>query len=110
MTEGHGSGQDTVEDLSEPILPGTASSDYERCVRTDELLALQKPPEEMAHRDELLFQTVHQSSELWLKLAVFEVETAVGLLWSGEVAGALRLLRRASDISSPSRWSSGTSG
>jgi hypothetical protein len=30
-----------VEDLSEPILPGTASSDYERYLRTDELLALQ---------------------------------------------------------------------
>ncbi len=97
MTEGHGSGQETVEDLTEPVLPGTAQSDYERYLRTDELLALQKSPEEMAHRDELLFQTVHQSSELWLKLAVFEVETAVGLLGDGEVAAALRLLRRAAD-------------
>ena len=47
-----------------------APSDYERYLRTDELLALQKTPEEWAHRDELLFQTVHQSSELWLKLGV----------------------------------------
>ena len=69
-----------VEDFSEPILPGTAASDYERYLRTDELLALQKRPEELSHRDELLFMTVHQSSELWLKLAAFEVETAVGLL------------------------------
>ena len=50
--------------------PGPGASDYERYLRTDELLALQKTPEEMEHRDELLFQTVHQSSELWLKLAV----------------------------------------
>ena len=50
--------------------PGPGASDYERYLRTDELLALQKTPEEMVHRDELLFQTVHQSSELWLKLAV----------------------------------------
>ena len=64
------------EDYSQPILPGQGASDYERYLRTDELLALQKTPEEMAHRDELLFQTVHQSSELWLKLACFEVETA----------------------------------
>ena len=44
------------------------ASDYERYLRTDELLSLQKPPEERVHHDELLFQTVHQSSELWLKL------------------------------------------
>ena len=37
-------------------------------------------PEEMVHRDELLFQTVHQSSELWLKLAWNEVEEATRLL------------------------------
>jgi tryptophan 2,3-dioxygenase len=77
-----------VEDLSEPILPGTAPSDYERYLRTDELLALQKVPDELTRRDELLFMTVHQSSELWLKLATFEVETAVGLLGNGELAGA----------------------
>jgi hypothetical protein len=45
-----------------PILPGPGASDYERYLRTDELLALQKTPEEMVHRDERLFQTVHQTS------------------------------------------------
>ncbi|HZO49893.1 MAG TPA: hypothetical protein VFB26_07085 [Gaiellaceae bacterium] len=55
--------------LDEPILPGSAASDYERYLLTDELLALQKPEQERAHHDELLFQVVHQSSELWLKLA-----------------------------------------
>jgi tryptophan 2,3-dioxygenase len=85
------------EDFSQPVLPGKGASDYERYLRTDDLLALQKTPEEMAHRDELLFQTVHQSSELWLKLACFEVETATQHLGAHEVAAALRLLRRASD-------------
>ena len=96
MSEGHGSGHQTVEDYAEPILPGPGASDYERYLRTDELLALQKPPEEMAHRDELLFQTVHQSSELWLKLAHEEVATAVEHLHAREIAPALRLLRRVS--------------
>ena len=77
-----------------PILPGPGGSDYERYLRTDELLALQKKPEERAHHDELLFQTVHQSSELWLKLAWSEIETATGHLRAGEIAPALRLLRR----------------
>ncbi len=80
--------------LDEPILPGSAASDYERYLLTDELLALQKPEQERAHHDELLFQVVHQSSELWLKLAWNEVELATEHLERGEIAPALRLLRR----------------
>jgi tryptophan 2,3-dioxygenase len=85
-----------VDDYSEPILAGPGASDYERYLRTDELLSLQKTPAEQVHRDELLFQTVHQSSELWLKLASAETEEAVALLQRDEIAAALRLLRRAS--------------
>src|SRR5206468_5701465 len=85
-----------AEDYSQPILSGKGASDYERYLRTDELLALQKTPEEQAHRDELLFQTVHQSSELWLKLAGNETQEAVALVERSELAGALRLLRRSS--------------
>ncbi len=85
-----------TEDFSEPILPGDAPSDYERYLRTDELLALQKPPDEQSHPDELLFQTVHQSSELWLKLATCEVARATDHVRAGEIPAALRLLRRSS--------------
>jgi tryptophan 2,3-dioxygenase len=87
----------TVEDYSQPVLEGKGGSDYERYLRTDELLALQKTPEEWAHRDELLFQTVHQSSEIWLKLAWTEVEEATRLLDEGDLSGAIRLLRRSVD-------------
>src|SRR6201994_109420 len=83
-----------TDDPNLPILPGEAASDYERYLRTDELLALQKPAEDRVHRDELLFQTVHQSSELWLKLAVSEVEEATRLIDSDELPAATRLLRR----------------
>jgi tryptophan 2,3-dioxygenase len=85
-----------AEDFSQPILPGDAPSDYERYLRTDELLSLQKAPEERSHPDELLFQTVHQSSELWLKLATNEVGRATAHIRAGELAAALRLLRRCS--------------
>src|SRR6185437_5622264 len=78
-----------------PILPGPGASDYERYLRTDELLALQKTPEEMVHRDELLFQTVHQSSELWLKLAGFETEEAIARIGEDDLVLAVRLLGRA---------------
>jgi tryptophan 2,3-dioxygenase len=87
--------QTGAEDYSQPILAGEGASDYERYLRTDELLALQKRPEEQVHRDELLFQTVHQASELWLKLAWTEVEEATRLIERGQLAAAERLLRRA---------------
>jgi tryptophan 2,3-dioxygenase len=83
-----------AEDYSQPILEGEGASDYERYLRTDDLLALQKRPDEQVHRDELLFQTVHQASELWLKLAWTEVEEATRLLEQGELAAAQRLLGR----------------
>ena len=84
------------EERFAPILPGDGPSDYERYLRTDELLALQKGPDEWVHRDELLFQTVHQSSEIWLKHAWMEVEEATRLIEARQIAGALRLLGRAS--------------
>jgi tryptophan 2,3-dioxygenase len=86
--------QTGLADEFAPILPGPGASDYERYLRTDELLALQKGPAERAHHDELLFQCTHQASELWLKLAGEETELAAEHLGRGEIASALRLLRR----------------
>ncbi len=82
------------EDFDAPILPGAAPSDYERYLNTEELLALQKGPDEWVHRDELLFQVVHQSSELWLKLASSDVNEATRQVEAGEIEEAARLLRR----------------
>ena len=65
-----------TEDLRSPILPGKAASDYERYLRTDELLSLQKPPQEMLHPDELTFQVTHQASELLMKGAAWELDRA----------------------------------
>lgn len=84
-----------MNDLRIPILPGTAASDYERYLRTNELLALQKPPEEMLHKDELTFQVVHQASELLLKGAAWELERALDHLEQADFANCSRLIRRA---------------
>ena len=86
-----------MDELAKPVLPGTAGSDYERYLRTEELLALQKTADEWVHRDELLFQSVHQSSEIWLKLCWTEVEEAARLVGENDIVPALRLLRRAND-------------
>jgi len=85
----------TRQDMQKPILPGTAASDYERYLRTDELLALQKTQEQMSHPDELTFQVVHQSSELLMKAAAFELTRAHDLIAKGDFDNAARLIRRA---------------
>ena len=45
--------------------------------------AAEDPRRSRLHRDELLFQTVHQASELWLKLAWSEVDEATSTDRSG---------------------------
>ena len=49
---------------------------YEEYLRTDDLLALQKGDEERLHPDELTFQVVHQTFELWWKMTVQQLRTA----------------------------------
>jgi tryptophan 2,3-dioxygenase len=83
------------EDLRKPILPGKGASDYERYLRTDELLTLQKTPEELSHQDEMTFQVVHQSSELLMKGAAFELERALRHIEEEDLLNAARLIRRA---------------
>ena len=87
--------QTGLEDELGPVLPGPGASDYERYLHTDELLSLQKTADERAHHDELLFQVTHQSSELWLKLASTEVDTATAQIGERELRPAIRSLRRA---------------
>ncbi len=86
-----------MSELARPVLEGEGGSDYERYLRTDELLRLQKTSDEWVHRDELLFQSVHQTSEIWLKLAWNEIEEAGRLVTEDDLAAAIRLLRRAND-------------
>jgi tryptophan 2,3-dioxygenase len=88
----------SMDDLRKPILPGKGASDYERYLRTDELLALQKRPEELLHGDELTFQVVHQSSELLLKGAAWELERARALIAAADFLNAARLIRRANQM------------
>lgn len=87
-----------MDDLRKPILPGKAASDYERYLRTDELLALQKTAEQLSHPDEMTFQVVHQASELLLKGAAFELERARVFITREDSSNAAFLLRRANHM------------
>jgi len=85
-----------TRDYSQPVLDGEGDDDYARYMRTGVLLSLQRPPEDRVHRDELLFQVVHQSTELWLKLAAAEVAEAEERIRADQPDGAVALLARAS--------------
>ncbi|WP_327120343.1 tryptophan 2,3-dioxygenase family protein [Nocardia sp. NBC_01730] len=85
-----------MRDYSQQVLSGEGDNDYARYMRTDALLSLQRRPEEVLHRDELLFQIVHQSTELWLKLACSELREATAGIQEGELDRATALLTRAS--------------
>jgi tryptophan 2,3-dioxygenase len=62
------------------------------------LLAAQRPISRPEHHDELLFIIQHQTTELWLKLVLHELETARDLLRADELAPALKCVARVKHI------------
>jgi tryptophan 2,3-dioxygenase len=85
-------------DFRKPILDGKGASDYERYLRTDELLALQKLPEDLLHKDETTFIVVHQASELLMKGAAFDLERALAYIEQADFFNSARLIRRANQM------------
>jgi tryptophan 2,3-dioxygenase len=70
-------------------------STYEVYLNTEQLFSLQKPREERLHVDELTFQVVHQTIELWWKMTGEQLDTAAEALRAGRLAEANWALRRA---------------
>lgn len=76
---------------------GEGKTDYEKYLRTQELLSLQKTDEEAASPDELLFQITHQSAELWMKLMLKELRLSIQAMAADNLWEALRALRQVHD-------------
>jgi tryptophan 2,3-dioxygenase len=79
---------------------GSGASEYERYLRTAELLALQKAPAHRSHPDELFFQTVHQVEELWMKLMIHELGEMVRATDEDRHADARAALARVAELGS----------
>ena len=84
-----------ANEMQKPVLEGKGATDYERYLRTDDLLSLQTSTEDLSHPDELTFQVVHQSSELLMKGASWELERSRVALTEGNYPNCARLMRRA---------------
>lgn len=77
---------------------GDGSTDYEKYIHTQELYKLQKRPGQWANEEELLFQVVHQSMELWLKVVIQHLEQSATWLATENCHEAARFLTRSSEI------------
>jgi tryptophan 2,3-dioxygenase len=73
-------------------------TDYERYIRTAELLVLQKRPDQLVNDDELFFQSIHQSMELWMKVAGFELVKITRYLDGDRLQRAAHHLQRTARI------------
>ncbi|MFY0545332.1 tryptophan 2,3-dioxygenase family protein [Brevibacillus sp. H7] len=69
-------------------------TDYEKYIRTEELLALQKEEGHLACEDELTFQMIHQIAELHFKLIIQYLGIAKRQMLAGDAQGAANQLRR----------------
>ncbi|MEO1173174.1 MAG: tryptophan 2,3-dioxygenase family protein [Myxococcota bacterium] len=74
----------------------TRAENYSSYLKIEELLELQHTVTD-AH-DELQFIIVHQSFELWFKLALYELESARAAIQANEVRRAVHLLKRVEAI------------
>ncbi len=85
---------DPAEDGAQMAFDGRMS--YGDYLRLDSLLSAQKPISG-AH-DEMLFIIQHQTSELWMKLAIHEMVAAKAAIASGDLSPAFKMLTRVARI------------
>ncbi len=83
--EHHGAKLDFAKDMS-----------YGDYLHLDAILTAQQPLSD-AH-DEMLFIVQHQTSELWMRLALHELNTARAAIGQGELSHAFKMLTRVSRI------------
>ena len=71
---------------------------YGEYLRLDQVLSAQHPLSEPQHHDEMLFIIQHQTSELWLKLMIHELDAALARLRADDLGGTQKVLARVKQI------------
>ncbi|MGH8396714.1 MAG: tryptophan 2,3-dioxygenase [Gammaproteobacteria bacterium] len=64
----------------------------------DQVLTAQKPLSQPSHHDEMLFIIQHQTSELWIKLMLHELEAAIGHVRADKLEPCFKILSRVKQI------------
>jgi tryptophan 2,3-dioxygenase len=82
--------------LEDGIERDVAAMNYGSYLHLDTLLSAQVPVSD--HHDEMLFIIQHQTSELWIKLILHELHSAIRLIASDDLGPALKRLARIKHI------------
>ena len=82
---GHGAGKDTT---------------YTDYLQLDKLLTAQRPLSSPEHHDEMLFIIQHQTTELWFKLVIHEMRTAMESIRRDDLQPCFKVLARVKKIQS----------
>ena len=67
---------------------------YDEYLCLDKLLSAQEPLKKPPHHDELLFIIQHQTSELWMKLVLYEIDAAIGYIQNDYLDPCFKILAR----------------
>jgi tryptophan 2,3-dioxygenase len=84
--------------MSQSGLKGKGKTDYEKYLNVPDLLACQKVPAELVHHDEMMFQIVHQTAELWMKLMIHELGEVRQLIEKQDCLQSASLLQRVIEV------------
>jgi tryptophan 2,3-dioxygenase len=71
---------------------------YGDYLRLDLVLSAQQPRSSPVHHDELLFIIQHQTSELWMKLLLHELDAAVRFVQKDELSSSFKIFARVAHI------------
>lgn len=89
----------TERELEEGMVRDLAKTmTYSDYLQLDRLLGCQRTLSDPPHHDELLFIVIHQTTELWFKLVVHELEAALRYLAEDELGQAIKVLARVKHI------------
>lgn len=100
--------EDNTRDIEETIVTDFSERmSYGGYLDLDTLLSAQRPLSTPEHPDELLFIIAHQTTELWMKLVVHELNQARVYLQNDDLSHALKCVARVKHIqkSMAEQWS-----
>ena len=91
--------RDNTREIEESVVTDFADRmSYGGYLDLPTLLSAQRPLSDPEHHDELLFIVQHQTTELWLKLVLHELEKACANIRADELAPALKGIARVKHI------------
>ena len=83
--------QGVITDLGERLT-------YSGYLQLDKLLSSQQPLSSPVHHDEMLFIIQHQVAELWMKLVIHELRSAIASLQKDELGTTQKILARVKQV------------